>query len=106
MTGLESINPTIVSRYPQTAANVTSPSKRGTIHSKDRSLSTRGATRSVVCTIRVRGNSPYRVCTLEGEECLRDVCLDERYTTRFSDKSNKLEVKVMSPCQNWMSSTI
>ena len=80
-----------MSGNPETSPNIATPSERGTIHSKDHSLSPRRSTRGVVWAIRVCGDSPYRICALKREKSLRDVGLDERYTACFSDKRDELE---------------
>ena len=76
---------------PETTPDIATPSKRGTIHSKDSSLAPRRTAGGVVCAVRVCGDSPYRICALEREKCLRDVGFDERYTTCFSDERDELE---------------
>ena len=78
-------------RNPETTPDIATPSERGTIHSKDRSLAPRRTAGGVACAVRVCGDSPYRICALEREKSLRDVGLDERYTARFSDKRDELE---------------
>ena len=80
-----------MSGNPKATPNVATPSKRRAIHGKDRSLAARGTAWGVICAVRVCGDSPYRVRTLEREKSLRDVRLDERYTARFSDKRDELE---------------
>ena len=91
MTRFQRVNPTVVGGNPETTPNVATPPKRGAVHSKDRCLSARRAAWGMVCAVRVRGGSPYRIRALEREESLRDVGLDERYSTCFPNKRDELE---------------
>ena len=93
MTRLKRVDPTVVSRNPETTANVATPPECSTIHGKDRSLAAGRTTRRVVRAVRVRGDSPYRIRTLEREKSLWNVCLDERYTARFPNEPDELKVK-------------
>ena len=90
MTRLQRVNPAIVSGNPETTANVATPPKRGTIHSKDRRLAARRTAGRVVCAVWIQGDSPYRIRAFEGEKSLRDISLDERYTAYFSNKCDEL----------------
>lgn len=91
MARLQRVNPTPVSGNPETSPNVTTPPERSAIHGKDRSLAAGRTARRVGYAVRVRGDSPYRIRTLECEETLRDVGLDERYATCFPDECDELE---------------
>ena len=91
VTRLQQVYPTVANGNPKTASNITTPPKRGTIHHKGRRLTTGRTARCVYCTVRVRGDSPYRIRALEREEILRDVGLDERYVACFLDKRDRLE---------------
>ena len=90
VTRLQQAYPTAVSGNPKTASNITTPPKRGTIHRKGRRLITGRTARRVYCTVRVRGDFPYRIRALERGE-LRDVVLGERYVACFPDKHDQLE---------------
>ena len=80
-----------MSGNPETTPDIATPSKRGTIHSEDRSLAARRTSRGMIWAIRVCADSPHRVRTLEREKRLGDIGLDERYTACFSDKRDELE---------------
>ena len=80
-----------MSGNPETTPDIAAPSERSTIHSEDRSLTTRRTSRGMIWAIRVCGDSPYRVRALEREKSLWDVGLDERYTASFSDKRDELD---------------
>ena len=80
---------------PETTANIATPPERGTIHGKDHSFAARRTTRRVVYAVRVRGDPPHRIRTLERKKGLWDIGLDERYTTCLSDKCDELEVMEM-----------
>ena len=101
MTRLQRVNSAVVSGNPETTADIATPPKSGSIHSKDRSLPSGGTTWRVVCTIRVCGDSPYRVRALEREKSLGNVGLDERYTTRFSYKRDELKAMYQTIMLEW-----
>ena len=92
MTRFERVNPAVMSRNPKTTTDIATPSNRSTIKSENRGLTTGRTARCVIWAERVVGNSPYRISALEREKRLRDVSLDERDTSSFSDKRDELEV--------------
>src|SRR5882757_8972044 len=92
MAWFERVNPTEVSRDPETTADIAAPSKRGAIHSENRSLPAGRTPRRVICAVRICGGSPYRVRALKREKSLWYVGLHERYTACLSDKFDELNV--------------
>ena len=95
MARFQRINPAVMRWNPETTADVATPPEHGTIHGKDHSFAARRTPWRVVHAVRVRGDPPYRIRTLERKEGLWDVGLDERYTACFSDKCDELEVREM-----------